>query len=166
MNHRYSWHHWVDYLDGVLPEAQRTEMEEHLHSCEECSHLRGEIMAMENRLQLAGKHLRDSFPVNCDRARLAAESWGQSPREKDSALQSTASMLERLTALRHFMTPLCGSETVSRALEAAAQRTAVRTPEQLTERAWPEFLENLSSITGLLCGDPAAMLVSELGRLA
>jgi hypothetical protein len=51
-------------------------------------------------------------------------------------------------------------------LHAAAQRTAVPSPEVLTEVLWPDFLENLSSITSVLCGDPAAMLVTELGRLA
>jgi anti-sigma factor RsiW len=166
VNHRYSWHHWVDYLEGALPEQQRTEMEDHLRTCDECSHLRRSIMAMENQLQLAGKHLRDSFPVNRDRARQAAELCLQRIGGSTSAPDSCASVLERLTVLRDFMTPLCGSETVNRALGAAAQRMAVQSPEVLTEVLWPDFLENLSSITSMLCGDPTAMLVSEVGRLA
>jgi hypothetical protein len=87
-------------------------------------------------------------------------------RRTDEAFRHSAPVLERLTTLRAFMTPLCGSETVNRALHAAAQRTAVQSPEVLTEVLWPDFLENLSSITSVLCGDPAAMLVTELGRLA
>jgi anti-sigma factor RsiW len=164
MNHRYSWHHWVDYLDGALTKEQRTEMEQHLGACEECGNLRRDVLAMENRLQLAGRRLRDSFPVNRERAHQAAELCAEGFRGKDS--HSTAPVLERLTVLRDFMTPLCGSETVSRALQAAAQRTAVQSPERITELLWPDFLENLSCITGMLCGDPTATLVSELGRLA
>ena len=141
-------------------------MEEHLRACEECNHLRRNVMAMENQLQLAGKRLKDSFPANQDRAQKAAQSCLEGIHKMEEASQTSAPVLERLTTLRAFMTPLCGSETVSRALCAAAQRTAVRSPEVLTELLWPDFLENLSTITSVLCGDPTAMLVSEVGRLA
>jgi len=166
VNHKYAWHDWVDYLEGALPEDQRAEMEQHLQGCEECRDLRRDVMAMENRLYLAGKDLRDSFAVDQDRVRRAVESCLESKRGADKSSEGSASVLDRLTTLRAFMTPLCGSETVIRALSAAARRTAVPSPEVLTEGLWPDFLENLGSITGALCGDPAAMMVAELGRLA
>lgn len=166
VNHKYSWHHWVDYLEGALAEEQRAEMEKHLQVCEECSRLRRNVITMENRLQLAGKRLRGSFAVDQNRARQAVDTCWESIRKADAAAQNSASVLDRLTTLRAFMTPMCGSETVTRALHAAAQRIAVQSPEALTEVLWPDFLENLSSITSVLCGDPAAILVAELGRLA
>ncbi|HZR28585.1 MAG TPA: hypothetical protein VFA71_07375 [Terriglobales bacterium] len=141
-------------------------MEEHLRACEECGHLRNNVIAVENKLQLAGKRLRNSFPLNQDRTRQAVESCIESISKTDAAVPNSTSMLDRLTTLRAFMTPLCGSGTVTRALRAAAQRTAVPSPEALPEVLWPDFMENLSAITGVLCGDPAAVLVAEVGRLA
>lgn len=164
MNHKYSWHHWVDYFDGTLPVELRAEMEQHLQLCPECSRLRLSVMAIEDRLQLAGKRLRDSFPASEERARHAVETCLESARDS-RAISLSASVQERLTSLQAFMAPLCGSVTAARALHAAARQTSVPSPEGLTDVLWPDFVENLSSIAGVLCGDPAATLVSEVGRL-
>ena len=60
---------------------------------------------------------------------------------------------------------MCGSRTAANALQAAAQIAAVRSPEQVTPDNWEPFLDSLTSIATVMCGETGVHLIREGGRM-
>src|SRR5262249_56639758 len=68
---------------------------------------------------------------------------------------------QKLDALAAVMAPMCGTRTAIKALSAAAQISAARSLEWVTEDNWTSFLASLKSIAAVMCGETGASLVWE-----
>ena len=164
MNHKYSQQEWIDYLEGDLAPRQREEMDQHLQACDKCSRFYQNMLEVEGKLRFAAQRQRESLRISEARARQAADACIlQMPK---TGTQVSPAVRRKLTTLENFMSPICGSETTARAMHVAAHRTSVASPEVIGEVLWEDFLENLSSVAGMLCGEPAANLILQVGSLA
>ena len=113
------------------------------------------MRAVDRNLLSAGASLRAS--VRVDSAAIFAA------KEKALARLGNQSLSLRLGSLYLLLAPMCGVETSTRAICAAAHRVSADSPRLLEERSWPGFVEHLHSIVATLCGEPAAQLVRERG---
>lgn len=86
--------------------------------------------------------------------------------EKADRTTSTFSPIhKRLDELESVLAEMCGSHTAVRALEAAAKSSPARSLEQMTVESWQPFLDNLTSIAAVVCGEFGAQLVLETGQI-
>ena len=147
MTHGITPEEWVDYLDGALAAAGRARIDEHLAVCSVCWSVLQDLMMAHEFLSEAAKDLRQHLTLT-----------GR-PLEPARGLQ-------QLGRLRALMIPMCGAHTTRRAMDVAARRSNGPFLEAAAMTNWPVFMGHLTEIMVLLCGDPAAELVSRGGSRA
>jgi hypothetical protein len=113
------------------------------------------MQGVDQALIAGAAALRFSVTVDAAAIRLA--------KEKALANLDNHALSLRLGSLHLLLAPMCGEETSTRAICAAAQRVSADSPRSLEERLWPGFVEHLHAIVAMLCGEPAAQLVWERG---
>jgi len=155
VKHRMTEEDWFAYLDDSTSAPERLRIEKHLHSCLSCRETLELMRAVDGALLSAAAGLRSRVTVS---SAAIAEA-----REKALARLGDHSLSLRLGSLYLLLAPMCGVETSSRAMRAAAQRVSAASPRLLEERLWPSFVEHLHSIVATLCGEPSARLVLERG---
>jgi hypothetical protein len=155
MNHPIDREEWFAYLEGSVPESGRTRIEHHLRSCPSCNETAELMRTVEDAMTLVGASLRETVTVSD--ASIAAAKYSALRRLGDR------SMPIRLGSLYLLLAPMCGMETSTRAIRAAAHRVSAASPQFLEDRMWPGFVEQLHVIVATLCGEPAAQLVWERG---
>jgi hypothetical protein len=155
MKHPISEHERFDYLDGALSDSKRASMDEHLLSCTDCRNSAELMRAVDEALIEAGASLRRTLLVRASDTRIA--------KQKVFAKLGDSSIPIRLGSLYLLMAPMCGEETSTRAIRAAARNVYAVSPRQLEDRLWPGFVEHLHAIVATLCGEPAAQLILKRG---
>jgi hypothetical protein len=155
MKHPMTEDDWFHYLDDLAPEPDQLRIKRHLRTCARCRETAELMRAVEEALISTGAQLRDT--VTLGTAAIAAA--------KDTALArlDDSSIPLRIGSLHLLLAPMCGVETSTRAIRAAAHRVSASSPGRLEERLWPGFVEHLHVIVATLCGEPAAQLVWERG---
>jgi anti-sigma factor RsiW len=155
VKHPMAAEEWFAYLDDLTSEAERLRIEKHLQSCPGCRESVDLLRDVDQAWLSAGARLRAAVHVNSS-AMAAA-------KEKALARLGNHSLSLRLGSLYLLLAPMCGMETSTRAMRAAAQRVSADSPRSLEERSWSVFVEHLHVIVATLCGEPAAQLVRERG---
>ncbi len=153
MKHPTTEEDWFAYLDNVNSEAEHPLIAAHVESCAECQEAVELMRSVDRTLLAAAAALRANVLLKS--AAISAA--------KASALSrlGNQSLSMRLGSLYLLLAPMCGVQTSTRAICAAAQRVSADSPRLLEERAWPGFVEHLHAIVAALCGEPAAQLVRE-----
>ena len=155
MKHLTTEEDWFAYLDDNASENGNSPIARHLQSCPTCRETVLLMRTVDRMLLRASDNVRATVQVSS--ASVAAA------KEKALARLGNHSLSLRLGSLYLLLAPMCGVETSTRAICAAAQRVSADSPQFLEEGAWPSFIENLHTIIATLCGDPAASLVRERG---
>lgn len=151
---------WIEYTCGTLPPGREAAVSRHIGGCAECRSKSEELIAAEHQLIAAAALLRESLPVGSQAALEAFEEWQRlAPATPDFVPQ-------RLVRLELFLTPVCGFRTAERAMRLAARQALVDSVDLLTERHWPLFVRNLSSLVGALCGEFTGDLLRRVGQTA
>jgi anti-sigma factor RsiW len=155
VKHPMAAEEWFAYLDDSTSELERLRVEKHLQSCVGCRESVELLREVDYALLSAGARLRATVEVNTSAMSTA--------KEKVLARLGNRALSLRLGSLYLLLAPMCGMETSTRAIRAAAQRVSAGSPRSLEEHYWSVFVEHLHAIVATLCGDPAAQLVRERG---
>jgi hypothetical protein len=166
MTHLFSEEEWNDYIEGDVDDETRDRFEAHLIGCLSCWKFYERMANATEALRTSGAGMRAIFALQ-DR-QLSAGLRGVFAKidEAESAEREEPRRLiqQRLDALAAVMAPMCGSQTATRALRAAARVSRARSLESVTEDNWTSFLTSLKPIAAVMCGDTGARLVWESGQ--
>jgi anti-sigma factor RsiW len=144
---------WFAYLDDFASQNENSPVAKHLQSCCTCRETVERMRSVDTSLLRAAASLRASVRVSSYAVSTA--------KEKALACLGNQALSLRLGSLYLLLAPMCGVETSTRAICAAAHRVSAGSPQLLEERSWPGFVEHLHTIVATLCGEPAAQLVRE-----
>ncbi len=170
MFHEISEQDWENYLsDGATGDARRR-IEAHLIACPECRVMIERMRQAEGQFKRAISDARRQIALGDEQVyqglrgvflRLVAEE-----SETEAGQQRIQQQIREqwLRALETALADLCGKHTAVRALRVAAENSPARSLERVEAGNWQPFLERLTSITQVLCGEIGAQLVGEIGR--
>lgn len=165
MTHGISEQDWEAYLEQKLTAEEHDRVEAHLLGCLACWEHYEELKQTTERLHAAGAEARGSLTLSDAQlhvglrgvfARLRAE------KKPDSAIRSP--LQARLDHLESVMAVMCGAHTAVNALRAAARISPATSLEQITAENWGPFLDRLTSIATVMCGETGAHLVRQSGK--
>ena|SRR5437899_1986630 len=166
MTHLFSEEEWNDYIEGDVDDETRDRFEAHLIGCLSCWKFYERMANATEALRTSGAGMRAIFALQ-DR-QLSAGLRGVFAKidEAESAEREEPRRLiqQRLDTLAAVMAPMCGSQTATRALRAAARVSRARSLESVTEDNWTSFLTSLKPIAAVMCGETGARLVWESGQ--
>ncbi|HZF39176.1 MAG TPA: zf-HC2 domain-containing protein [Blastocatellia bacterium] len=166
MTHLFSEEEWNDYLEEQIDDETRDRFEAHLIGCLSCWKFYERMANATQALRVSGAGMRSVFALQ-DR-QLSAGLRGVFAKidEAEGAKrdQPRRVIQQRLDALAAVMAPMCGSQTATKALRAAAQVSHARSLERVTEDNWTSFLMSLKPIAAVMCGETGARLVWESGQ--
>jgi hypothetical protein len=166
MTHLFSEEEWNDYIEGQIDDETRDRIEAHLIGCLGCWEFYERMANATRALRVNGAGMRAVFALQ-DR-QLSAGLRGVFAKidEAEAAKrdQPRRVIQQRLDALAAVMAPMCGSQTATKALRAAAQVSHARSLERVTEDNWTSFLASLKPIAAVMCGETGARLIWESGQ--
>jgi hypothetical protein len=172
MTHGISDQEWVAYLDGGLDGTDRDRLEAHLIGCLACWNFYEEMAETHEWLKSGGALVRrDLTPTDEQLHASLVEVFAcindpSCPPARRARTRYTDDLVRRrLDSLAAVIAPMCGESTARRALRCAAADSPARSLEQLTPYDWGHFLESLTSIASVMCGETGANLVWESGQL-
>ena len=166
MKHGISHEEWEDYLAGQTTPYARDRIEAHLIGCLPCwqryqqesraiRELQEAAAEAQERLTISDQRLSSMFAVLRENIR-ASEKDATIPGQIQSSLESLKSVLD----------PVFGSQAALRAMQLAANGSYSFSLDRITQEGWNAFLERLTAITSIICGDVFAGLIMEQGKLA
>lgn len=152
---------WIDYFDAAMGPEARDRLEAHMIGCELCWEFHDRMVRTRERLHASAERAREGVPLEDSEVNRALVATLGRLR---GAAPSTAvrARLEDLTAV---MAPMCGVQTTSNALRAAALSSPARSLDAVNSDNWEPFLTSLTSIAAVMCGETGAHLVWESGQL-
>jgi anti-sigma factor RsiW len=166
MTHLFSEEEWNDYIEGEGDDETRDRFEAHLIGCLSCWKFYERMAKATQALRVNGAGMRAVFALQ-DR-HLSAGLRGVFAKidEAEAAKRDQPRRIiqQRLEALAAVMAPMCGSQTATNALRAAAKVSHARSLERVTEDNWTSFLTSLKRIADVMCGETGARLVWERGQ--
>jgi len=167
MTHGISEEAWLHYVEDQLAATERRRIDAHLADCNACSEFLLRMTGADRILEGEACRLREAFPLDPDRVHVALAKVlvrALDSDAKENALPHTE-VTEHLRHLEEVLATMCGSWTAVNALRLAAMNSIARSPEHLTQTTWTPFLERLTAITSVFCGDAGARLLWEHGQL-
>lgn len=167
MTHGISEEAWIQYVDDQLSAAERRRIDAHLVECSACSEFLLRIAGVDRILEREACMFREAFPLDPDCVHVALAEVLVRALDSDAKEQALThrAVAEHLRRLEEVLAAMCGSWTAVNALRLAAMNSIARSPEHLTQTNWPSFLENLTLIASVFCGDAGARLLWEHGQL-
>jgi hypothetical protein len=166
MTHLFSEQEWNDYIEGQIDDETRDRIEAHLIGCLGCWEFYERMATATRALRASGAGMRAIFALQDRRLRAGLRAVFAKIDEAEAAERDRPrrAIQQRLDALAAVMAPMCGSQTATNALRAAAQVSPARSLELVTEDNWTPFLTSLKSISAVMCGETGARLVWESGQ--
>jgi anti-sigma factor RsiW len=167
MEHGFTHAQWVDFLDGVLPAAERARMKAHLNHCGECRQLYIRIREWESAIQSEAKLLtaaldRDPEEISLLAARALERIRASGP---PGLVQLGFGRGEGVLLLRALLDPLCGSGAARNAVQLATEQSCGAGERTVSAPNWGLFVRNLGAAVGAVYGAPTRVLVERVGGL-
>jgi Putative zinc-finger len=166
MTHLFSEEEWTDYIEGRIDDESRDRIEAHLIGCLSCWEFNERMSTATRALVASGAGMRAAFALQDRRLNAGLRAVFAKINEAEAVKRERPlrAIQQRLDALAAVMAPMCGSQTATKALRAAAQVSPARSLERVTEDNWPSFLTSLKTIAAVMCGETGARLVWERGQ--
>jgi hypothetical protein len=166
MTHLFSEEEWNDYIEGEIDDETRDRFEAHLIGCLSCWRFYQRMANATQALRVSGAGMRAVFALQDRQLSSALRGVFAKIDEAEAAKRDQPHRLiqQRLDALAAVMAPMCGSQTATKALRAAAQVSHARSLDRVTEDNWTSFLTSLKPIADVMCGETGARLVWESGQ--
>lgn len=166
MTHLFSEEEWNDYIEGEVDDEARDRFEAHLIGCLSCWKFYQRMANATHALRVNGAGMRAVFALQDRQLSSSLRGVFAKIDEAEAAKrdQPRRQIQQRLDALAAVMAPMCGSQTATKALRAAAKVSPARSLERVTEDNWTSFLTSLKPIADVMCGETGARLVWESGQ--
>lgn len=160
---------WNDYVEGLANETTRDRIEAHLIGCLGCWELYDQMAHATETLRATGQGIRAGSMLQDRELYAGLHGVYEKLRMAETVQPASAVALHlaiqrKLEELAAVMTPMCGSNTAIKALQAAANGSPARSLDQVTVDNWTPFLKSLNAIASVMCGDTGAHLVWESGQ--
>lgn len=162
MMHGFTEQEWEGYLEGQLTPEEQDRIEAHMLGCWACWDRYDQMKLTTDQLYEAGAEVRHSVQPSEMQLQVALRQVMQ--RVNPLAEATPEQIQQRLERLELVMARMCGTRTATQALQYAAKGSPARSLELVTAENWEPFLENLTSIAGVMCGEPGAHLVRRNGQ--
>ncbi len=167
MIHGFTEKDWNDYVEGVADHQTRDRIEAHLIGCFSCWELHEQMSQATGALRSSGEILRGVFALQDQQLHnglraVFARIKQETPFDSESQSHEVQA---RLNFLEAVLAPMCGAQTASKALRAAAHATSADKLNFVTTENWEPFLERLTSFATVMCGDTGANLVRVSGKI-
>lgn len=160
MIHGFTEQEWEAYVEGRLPAAEQDRFEAHMLGCWSCWDRYDQMKLATDQLREAGAAVRRSLQPPHTQMQTAfrqvLQRWGTPITPEQIQVR-----LERLEAV---LAGMCGTRTATHALRHAAKQSPAQTLEHVTSDNWEPFLENLTSLAIVMCGETGAHLVRRKGQ--
>lgn len=166
MKHGISEQEWEAYLEEQLTGAARDRVESHMLGCLRCWEHYERMKLATGQLHAAGAEVRRLLTLSDEQLQAGLRGVFARIRAAQSGRTPQTEIGQRLEFLAVIMAPMCGSLTASRALRAAAHSSPARSLECVTPDNWEPFMESLTSIATVMCGDTGAHLVRVSGQVS
>jgi len=166
MTHLFSEEEWTDYIEERIDDERRDRIEAHLIGCLSCWEFYERMATATRALVASGVGMRAAFALQDRRLNAGLRAVFAKINEAEAAKRERPlrAIQQRLDALAAVMAPMCGSQTATKALRAAAQVSPARSLERVTDDNWASFLTSLKTIAAVMCGETGARLVWERGQ--
>jgi Putative zinc-finger len=166
MTHLFSEEEWNDYIEGEVDDETRDRFEAHLIGCLSCWKFYQRMANATQALRVNGAGMRAVFALQDRQLSSGLRGVFAKLDEAEAAKrdQPRRQIQQRLDTLAAVMAPMCGSQTATKALRAAAKVSPARSLERVTEDNWTSFLTSLKPIADVMCGETGARLVWESGQ--
>ena len=166
MRRLFSEEQWNDYIEGRIDDETRDRIEAHIIGCLSCWEFHERMANATRALVVCGAGMRAAFALQDRRLNAGLRAVFAKINESEAAKrdQPLRAIQQRLDALAAVMAPMCGSQTATKALRAAAQVSPACSLERVTEDNWTSFLASLNTIAAVMCGETGARLVWERGQ--
>ncbi len=166
MKHGISDEEWEDYLASKTTPQARDRIEAHLIGCLSCWQRYQQESLVIGALEEASAEAREQLTISGRRLSSMFEPILANIRasEKDAAMP--VNIRSSLESLKSVLDPVFGSRAAIRAMQLAANGSYTFSLDRITQEGWNAFLERLTVITSIICGDVFAGLIKEQGKLA
>jgi transcriptional regulator with AAA-type ATPase domain len=167
MIHGFAEDEWNDYIEGFADEPTRDRIEAHLIGCLSCWELHEQMSQTTAALRSSSEILRSVFALQDQQLEDGLRAvFAQIKQETQSETSSQSSEVRaRLIFLEAILARMCGAQTASKALRAAAKAAPTSKLNVLTSENWEPFLEQLTSFATVMCGDTGANLIRVSGKI-
>ena len=168
MKHGISDEDWEDYVEGRSSPENIDRIETHLIGCLTCWQEYDQMKYISNQLQAAAADIRRALPLSDTQlhAGLQVVLTRKRAQEQGLGALSSAEIQARKNFLESLISPMCGTQTAIKAMRAAACSSPARTLEDLNIENWHPFLEQLTSIATVMCGETGADLIRKGGSIS
>ena len=167
MIHGFTEKDWNDYVEGLTDNQTRDRIEAHLIGCFSCWEMHEQMAEATAALRSSGDILRRAFALQDHQLHDGLREVFARIKEGTSGDSDGHSreVRARLNFLEAVLTPMCGSQTASKALRAAADAIPANKLNFVTTENWEPFLERLTSFATVMCGDTGANLIRVSGKI-
>lgn len=167
MIHGFAEKDWNDYVEGTADDQTRDRIEAHLIGCFRCWEMYEQLSQTTGALRSSGEILRGVLSLQDQQLHdglcaVFARIQQETPFDSDSRPHEVQ---VRLNFLEAVLAPMCGSQTASKALRAAAKAIPSSKLNIVTTENWEPFLERLASFATVMCGETGANLVRVSGKV-
>ena len=168
MNHGISDEDWEGYVEECSSPEGVVQIETHLIGCLACWEHYGQMKHVTNQLREATAALRRVLPLSDRQLHIGLQIvLARSQAQKQGpGILSPAEIQARKNFLESLISPMCGTQTAINALHAAAVSSPARTLNDVTFENWDPFLEQLTSIATVMCGETGADLIRKGGSIS
>ena len=167
MIHGFAEKDWNDYVEGTTDDQTRDRIEAHLIGCFRCWEMYERLSQATGALRSSGEMLRGVFALQDQQLHDGLRAvFARIKQETPLVSQGQSHEVQaRLNFLEAILAPMCGAQTASKALHAAAKAIPYSKLNIVTTENWEPFLERLTSFATVMCGDTGANLVRVSGKV-
>jgi len=166
MKHGISDAEWEDYLARQATPQARDRIEAHLIGCLPCWQRYQKETRIIGALEEASAEAREQLTIADSRLSSMFAPVLASIRASEKDAIMPLHIQSSLELLKLILDPVFGSSAALRAMQLAANGSYTSPLNQITQERWSSFLERLTVITSIICGDVFAGLIKEQGKLA
>lgn len=164
MRHGISEEEWDDHLLGKSAPGARVRIDAHLLSCPKCWERYQREYSTTNTLEAGAAQAREL--LNMDDQRLPAMFAEIMGKIRAQGLTPGSEISQSLDSLKAVLEPVFGPTAAQRAMHLAASDSSSVPLNRITHENWNSFLEKLSAIVSIICGDIFAGVIWEHGYIA
>lgn len=165
MKHVFRAEEWELYLTDPNALKTRAMFDAHLVNCKQCWELYQQESPAMRALSEAGQEARRELTIDEPKLRIMFSHMMTNLGAEKSELNVTAQIQRSLEFLKSVLHPVFGSKATQRALQLAAHGSSGRSLDRMTVEGWNAFLDQLTAIVSIICGDVFASLIREHGKL-
>jgi hypothetical protein len=163
MWHEFTEEAWESFLSGALT-AETSALNAHLRACAECRAMVERLRQSEVQFKQATHAARQQLALQDEQIYHGLRGIFLRLLTQEAEVNQQQLIEPWLRALEATLSELCGNQTAPHMMQTAARRSPARALENIETANWQPFLEHVTALTQVVCGEVGSQLVTEIGR--